>query len=353
MKKIKKLAGITLAASVGFGGFTTYVSAEEMDKSVTPMYSKFSNVKISYKNANALEMDVNKALQKARAATEKVKKDDVKKIKEGNIDHVVNYTLIDGEHTYFYEESSFNGESITVYPTKTEKNNTTLSSTTSNNLTLPAIKGGIGGKAVIPGGGSYLNTTVQTGTIQQTEAKNESLAYIYTGFSGISPNNKSIEADMGLQYSNDSKIWKPAFLYYYEGVQYKINTYKNNDDRVSYQNGFIPGTDVNMTIYPNTNGNAQLTVSGYAKYSDKVGNGTNTYLTSILEAVGKPAKRVDNWKTLVTIANKNAASAEGKAYGKFKNINVNGNTVYPKLDSKDNATTVDILGNNVEISISK
>ncbi|MGG0120608.1 YrpD family protein [Bacillus paranthracis] len=353
MKKLKKLAGITLAASVGFGGFTTYVSAEEMDKSVTPMYSKFSNVKISYKNESALEVDVNKALQKARAATEKVKKDEVKKIKEDNIDHVVNYTLIDGEQTYFYEESSLNGESITVYPTKTEKNNTILPSTTSNDLILPAIKGGIGGKAVIPGGGSYLNTTVRTGTIQQTEAKNESLAYIYTGFSGISPNNKSIEADMGLQYSNDSKIWKPAFLYYYEGVQYKINTYKNNDDRVSYQNGFIPGTDVNMTIYPNANGNAQLTVSGYAKYSDKGGNGTNTYLTSILEAVGKPAKRVDNWKTLVTIANKNATSAEGKAYGKFKNINVNGNSVYPKLDSKDNATTVDILGNNVEISISK
>ncbi|HFK1753530.1 hypothetical protein CN936_18695 [Bacillus cereus] len=185
-------------------------------------------------------------------------------------------------------------------------------------LQAEPIKKGIGGRSILNSTGSVLTTKVTLPEIKNNngtlKAKGGEL-YIYSGFSG------PVESDIGFLYSETYNVWKP----YMKVGGNKEPIYIEGKDEFTNLNGFKPGTEVQLTIYKNLNGNTRATYWGT--------NGKGYTGRLISEIKNTNISKVNNWKALSTIAVKDDSQT--------KNIKVN--TQY-------RATFSDILIDNKPIN---
>ncbi|MFE7378048.1 YrpD family protein [Bacillus cereus] len=110
------------------------------------------------------------------------------------------------------------------------------------------IKKGIGGRAVLNSTGSVLATKVTLPEIKNSKGTLKATGgelYMYSGFSG------PVESDIGFLYSETYNVWKP----YMKIGSNKDPIYIEGKDEFTNLNGFKPGTEVQLTIYKNLNGN--------------------------------------------------------------------------------------------------
>ncbi len=103
------------------------------------------------------------------------------------------------------------------------------------------------------------------------------------------------------------------------------------------------------SIYKNYNGKIRYKAEGYAKYSDRNGNGGVTWLISVMESNKTPSiGNVDYWKVLATVAK----SETGKVYGEFMDIKLDGSTPTLGTPEEDHAKiTVNQNQGKVTISV--
>lgn len=161
---------------------------------------------------------------------------------------------------------------------------------------------------------------------------NNGYLYIYGGFSGGQgkPALGSVEADLGLQYSNEYHLWR-GYMLVAGDMGYFLSNYSN----ATYKNGYLPNTTVSIVSIPyntnrdlngnntNTLGSVVLKVYGTAKYADKLGNGGNTPLTTIMESNNAlKLTSVKTHKWVVTLSGD--ANTTGHNIGKFSNVSVDG-----------------------------
>lgn len=250
------------------------------------------------------------------------------------------YVLLDDEVSYFYEKSLDKKPELVIYPTSSGKKS---NYGTRAYTDLPK---GIGGRVKMKQNGNILTTTIKTSTTSQVEPE-VGTAYLYTGFE--TQNQGS--TDIGLQYSKEYG-WKPYFLYNFGSKDkgYPIPSY----DEVRYKNGYIPGEDINIAVYKNYGGRIRYKSEGYARHSNRKGEGGPTWLVNVIQSNEKPRiGTVDCWKVLGTIAvSSESQEARGKVYGKFKNIRIDGSKPSFSEPEEDHAD-VRIQGNDVTIKVKR
>jgi len=212
--------------------------------------------------------------------------------------------------------------------------------------TFVNLPNGIGGRVKIFKDGSRLATTVKlpdTALISDIgQGPLKGSKYIYTGFS-----SQNGEADIGLMWSDVYQAWKPYFIFKNKN-QVDQGTADPQYSQVQYKNGFVPGTEVTITLEKNVNGRIRFTIKGTAKCNDpNCNNPTQTILTYIIQSNTNPnIGKLDYWKVLATIADNEA----GKNYAQFNNIkidNVNASLATPEVDKASITTS----GNNVTITV--
>lgn len=238
---------------------------------------------------------------------------------------------------------------IVVFPTYESKKNSSAvdKDSFSDGTVSPAaqvdLPDGIGGRVRIHQNGSILTTRVKTPTSSQV-APGAGEAYLYAGFG---KSDGSVETDIGLIWSTTYELWKPYFLY--NNGQADKGYFVTPYNEVQYKNGFIPGEIINFTIYKNYNGKIRYKAEGYAKYSDRNGNGGVTWLISVMESNKTPSiGNVDYWKVLATVAK----SETGKVYGEFMDIKLDGSTPTLGTPEEDHAKiTVNQNQGKVTISV--
>lgn len=356
MRKTGTILYLVMAICLAGGAFTLPAAQAEDD------ISGKVDIRMAGSGSLPAQQRLDKAILKARSVVQEEKELGLKKGIQRD-KHLVTYTLIDGDLIYYYEAVQGEPESMQIVQNDTalqsvlqfkEATQPDVFSVSSSN-DLPS---GIGGRTYIHQNGSILTMTVRTATAEQMAGAPSGSAYTYSGFSGkgksyTGASNFTVEADMGLQYSNSPVYgyvkWNPI-LSFYNG-QGSYGTFVSPYNKVNVANGFKPGVDVNFTIYRNFNGTTRLSQSGYAWCSDSAcTNKVDTYMTSVIEKLDTQVTSVTRWKTVVSIADQSAAFAAGNAYAEFKNIRLDGATVVPAVDAEDSATAT-VSGNNVTIEV--
>lgn len=190
---------------------------------------------------------------------------------------------------------------------------------------------------------NYSSASIALPETSKISVSSNGTLFIYGGFSGGSPG--SVEADMGMQYSPTYDVWKPVMTI--TGGHSFLSDYMEG----TYLNGYLPGNTVSIVCHPynnqnGTTGSVRLKVYGLAKYSDRLGNGSNTYLTTIAESNDVFNITGVNYHKWVTSIG-GSSSSVGHNIGAFSNITINGvvqasskfNTV------KDGTVTFSNIGN--------
>ncbi|MGG4036534.1 YrpD family protein [Paenibacillus cisolokensis] len=328
------------------GGFT-YSPSASVDEPSVNIQKKPKTLVLTKKAVSQSKLD--EVLQRSRKKAQEEIVKNAALLKSNETEQVINYYYIEDGIGYFYELTPENSETYIVGDVVEE------SEEESSFSALATIPNGIGGRAVIRQNGNYLTTTVRTATQAQMGSTTNGIAWTYSGFSGVGDSASgnpgfTVEADMGLQYSNSwgYVIWKPH-VGYYNGTQLR-GTFLSGYDQVQYKNGFKGGTDVNFSVYRNVNNNLRLTQSGYAECGDMNCNNTSdTWLTSILEIANTKVTSVTQWKILATVAG--SEDVTGNNYADFKNIMVDGVAKTPVIDAQEYAT-INISGNRATITVS-
>ncbi|MEI1421538.1 hypothetical protein EFK13_09765 [Bacillus cabrialesii] len=197
---------------------------------------------------------------------------------------------------------------------------------------------GIGGRAYLNSTGAVFTAKIK---LPDTVKHNDSVStsYIYSGFSA----KNGTEADIGLQYSDQYKVWKPLMKVGSKNEE----TYIEGKDKFTYTKGFRPGSTVQMTIYKNLNGNTRMTLWGTNNdgYTGRI----------ITEIQGTNIGAISKWKTLATaaVSYESQRDAIKTTFStSFNNITIDNKAVTPVIDTQDNAK-VSVSGNNVTISVNK
>ncbi|MDO8225137.1 YrpD family protein [Bacillus cabrialesii] len=197
---------------------------------------------------------------------------------------------------------------------------------------------GIGGRAYLNSTGAVFTAKIK---LPDTVKHNDSVStsYIYSGFRATN----GTEADIGLQYSDQYKVWKPLMKVGSKNEE----TYIEGKDKFTYTKGFRPGSTVQMTIYKNLNGNTRMTLWGTNNdgYTGRI----------ITEIQGTNIGAISKWKTLATaaVSYESQRDAIKTTFStSFNNITIDNKAVTPVIDTQDNAK-VSVSGNNVTISVNK
>ncbi|WP_276735970.1 YrpD family protein [Bacillus sp. (in: firmicutes)] len=197
---------------------------------------------------------------------------------------------------------------------------------------------GIGGRAYLNSTGAVFSAKIK---LPDTVKHNDSVStsYIYSGFRATN----GTEADIGLQYSDQYKVWKPLMKVGSKNEE----TYIEGKDKFTYNKGFRPGSTVQMTIYKNLNGNTRMTLWGTNNdgYTGRI----------ITEIQGTNIGAISRWKTLATAAVSYESQRDAIKTNfstSFNNITIDNKAVTPVIDTQDNAK-VSVSGNNVTISVNK
>ncbi|AUZ26569.1 hypothetical protein C1T28_08440 [Bacillus subtilis] len=197
---------------------------------------------------------------------------------------------------------------------------------------------GIGGRAYLNSTGAVFTAKIK---LPDTVKHNDSVStsYIYSGFRATN----GTEADIGLQYSDQYKVWKPLMKVGSKNEE----TYIEGKDKFTYNKGFRPGSTVQMTIYKNLNGNTRMTLWGTNNdgYTGRI----------ITEIQGTNIGAISKWKTLATaaVSYESQRDAIKTTFStSFNNITIDNKAVTPVIDTQDNAK-VSVSGNNVTISVNK
>ncbi len=210
------------------------------------------------------------------------------------------------ENAFLYQYADAEAQRLYVYEdTGGEESVAVVATTTSPAESADPIPDGIGARQKIKAHGStYISGTFELPDAGTVKVDNTMISrpYLYAGFTGGSQ-----EGDMGLTWSTNNgnggtEGWKP---YGKVGDTPISENLLVGYDQVIFKNSYLPGTDVGFYVYSNydNTGKVRLKTMGMARYADKKGNGSNTFLTAIIEystSVGTPT----HFKVLATIATK-------------------------------------------------
>ncbi len=261
-----------------------------------------------------------------------------------------NYTLIEENKLYFYEEVSDNQTvQLMVFDNKPLNNaefavyqqeNMISRETKSVNdimrssipITVGKLDNGIAARLEITdSSNSYFTGTIQTPTrsqISQIDNTN-TYNYIYSGFSG--PN---IETDLGLQWSlKEPSIggWNHMFILWDGATRH--GTFNPEYNQVTGSNFFLTSTssstmNINFTAYKNYSGKVRSTLSGYARYNSSSGGTPGNYwMTSVMEYT-KSVGTINYWKVVDTISPvvPDNVPSGASSWCKFSNIRLDGSS---------------------------
>ncbi|MEK5238207.1 YrpD family protein [Paenibacillus sp. FSL L8-0470] len=326
-----------------------------------------SNIEIQSEGIKPAQEKLDSFISKARNLSEEYSPSNKQQTNNLNsIPETFNYTFVEGDTGYFYERSSVSAdEYVLTYPIEyLAQNEITSDQSEVTAAASDTIPSGIGGRATVQKNGSINTFVIRT---PATTTGPTARTYIYGGFSGVGKDksgttNRTIESDMGLVFSSAYGVnkWQPTINYYW-GSKGDGNTVPGNRispyNEIWYKNGYVPGKDVDVTIYRNLGNNTRLSTRGYALYADHEGNGTNTYLTAVTEIANTYVSSTSSWKYLATIADTVVnevpqGDAAGQVTGILSNILIDGSAYTPVSNGTDFAN-VTVSSNNVTIKVSK
>jgi hypothetical protein len=334
-----------------------------------PVHAEENNIGIQSEGVQTNKEELQNFISRAREVSLEYSSSKIQTQDLISLPEVFNYTSVEGDTGYFYEKTSIDDkEFVATYPIEyNDMGQTDNISSDQAKLIAPAsdsIPGGIGGRATVQKNGSIGSFVIH---LPASTSGPTARTYIYSGFSGTGKdksglNSRTIETDMGMVYSNAYGVnkWHPIINYYWGSVGDGHTTPGNRIspyNEVWYKNGYIPGRDVNVTIYRNLNNNTRLSTSGYAYYANHDGTGTNSYLTAVTEIPSTYISSTTAWKYLATIADSvindvSQGDAAGQITGSFSNIIIDSTAYTPVINSTDYAN-ITISGNNVTVKVLK
>jgi hypothetical protein len=303
-----------------------------------------------------------------------------------------NYTLMEPDDTYFYEQTATEPNKATMIVTATDTDSANLipdnytGSPQTNNLSIQPLQNnnffasaanfpfmvkpmkmlaasnfnisdGIGGRQTntnTGSAGSFLNATVTMPTDSQVTRDDTKVRvpYIYGGFEKDSANSNGVGAwssDMGLMISNaigpagntTNWGWKP-----FVAIKKKISntgnpdvdwqtynkTYVAPNDQVWNRNAYKMGVDVAISWYYNYNSQIRLVTKGIAYAATSGGTPlSDTYLINIMETTAAPGlTSINRWKLNATVV---SPDKTGKNYANFKAVNLSGTALTAGYDA--------------------
>ncbi|WP_204826633.1 YrpD family protein [Paenibacillus nicotianae] len=265
----------------------------------------------------------------------------------------------DNKDLYFYEDSSNSNPIAKIVDLNTRSSIDTSVKSSSNSMytqnlaSLAPISGGMGARATVPSG-NLLEARIHTdGNIKQLNL-NKGTSYTYVGFTG------STEADAGLQYSslngqsNGYQVWKP-YLKLGSSDPWSTNTMLNGYDAVQFQNGYIPGEEVQVSFWKNyvhdNVSTTRLKLQGLAKCANSTcSNASPTKLAVIMEKNGTGTSNIAAYKILATIADTDI-KASGQVNSSVTNITVDGAPKTPTQAAKSTNSSMSISSNSITFNI--
>lgn len=207
---------------------------------------------------------------------------------------------------------------------------------------------GIGGRIYINKPGSRITFTVKLP--DEDEIVENGTAYIYSGFEGVNDKNQNVASDIGLQYSNTYKVWKPVMRVATSNGNKWLKNDATSFDKIgkenfTYTKGFKPGSTVNVTININSGNKTYAEFSGINNdnYTGKITcwlKNTNVSYTKKWKLLATVAIDTDNGQTVEKI--------ESHFSTQFTNVKLDSNNVSLTKDIEDFAT-IDI--NSASISV--
>ncbi|WDF50364.1 YrpD family protein [Paenibacillus sp. KACC 21273] len=348
------------AADVSGTNSTVTANTYTQDNNLLPSFVKVTNA------ANVSTQNVNKFISQAQSVIKENRKtsqpSEFSQMLVANKE-IYDYFYIDeaNKDLYFYEDS-FNSNPIAkIVDLNTHSSMDTSVKSSSNNsmyiqnlASLASISGGMGARATIPSG-NLLEARIHTDGDTKQLNLNKGTSYTYVGFTG------SKEADAGLQYSalnaqsNGHQVWKP-YLKLSSSDPWSTDTMLNGYDAVQFQNGYIPGEEVQVSFWKNyIHDNVRTTrlkLQGLAKCANSTcSNASPTKLAVIMEKNGTGVANIDSYKVLATIADVNNTKASGQVNSSVTNITVDGVPKTPVQDAKSTNSSMSISSNSVTFKI--
>lgn len=377
---MKKIIILFMIVSLLIGALSfkfTEAKGNDISSTVTGnTYGQDNNLLSSFvkvtNSANVSSQDVNSFIFKAQNVIMEEKKEQSPQISTFSQSLVTNkeaydYFYIDGENKnlYFYEDSPSTSPIAKIVNLDTKIANDFISKQTSNNIymqnlaAVSTISGGIGARAFVSTG-NLLEARIHTdGNVGVLES-NKGTTYTYVGFTG------NTEADAGLQYSpksqNGVQAWKP-YMKVGENYPWGNDTMLSGYDAVQYNNGFIPGEDVQVSFWKkyfhDNVSTARVKLQGMAKCANSTcSNATPTKLAVIMEKNGSGIAEITNYKILATIADIKdpqthavITKASGSLNTSVSNITVDGISRVPTQSAKSSNSSMSISSNSVSFNI--
>ncbi|MDC9595336.1 YrpD family protein [Xenorhabdus anantnagensis] len=182
---------------------------------------------------------------------------------------------------------------------------------------------GIGGRANINSNGNILTTKI---TLPVMKTKHAFYVYdgtpsIYASFSG------SIDSDIGFEYNATHNVWQPIMSV----AGFKRGTFTEGSDEFGNLNGFLPGTQVQLTVYRYFNGATRATYQG----TSNIG-----YIGKAILEIPKTninSNQINNWKLFSTVTG-NRIKVDKQYRVKFDDIVIDNTIVKPVAYAKKQAT---------------
>lgn len=284
---------------------------------------------------------------------------------------IYDYFYIDesSKDMYFYEDNSNSNPIAKIVDLETKTTSSTLMKQSSDTTKLQSlaavstISGGMGARVIVPSG-NLLEARIHTDSNIQQLNNNSGTTYTYVGFTGAT------EADAGLQYSpknpsrkqNGVQAWKP-YLKVGESDPWDNTAMLNGYDAVQYNNGFIPGEDVQVSFWKkyfhDNVSTTRMKLQGLAKCANSTcSNSTPTKLAVIMEKNGSGIADITNYKILATIADIKDPNthvvltrASGSLNASVSNITVDGVSRVPTESAKSSNSSMSISSNSVSFNI--
>ncbi|TKJ84026.1 hypothetical protein PaeCFBP13512_21890 [Paenibacillus sp. CFBP13512] len=349
------------AADIGVTNGTVTANTYTQDNNSLASFVKVTNV------ANVSTQNVNKFISQAQSVIKETRgtsqSSDFSQMLVANKE-VYDYFYIDeaNKDLYFYEDSSNSNPIAKIVDLNTHSSIDTSVKSSSNSMytqnlaSLAPISGGMGARATVPSG-NLLEARINTdNNIKQLNA-NTGTTYTYVGFTGAT------EVDAGLQYSplnptsNGHQVWKP-YLKLGSKDPWSTDTMLDGYDAVQFQNGYIPGEEVQVSFWKNyVHDNVKTTrlkLQGLAKCANSTcSNASPTKLAVIMEKNGTGIANIDSYKILATIADikDTNTKASGVVKASVTNITVDGVPKTPTQAAKSANSSMSVSSNSVTFNI--
>ncbi|MBS9426875.1 hypothetical protein CE143_09680 [Photorhabdus luminescens] len=175
---------------------------------------------------------------------------------------------------------------------------------------------GIGGRANLNSNGNILTTKITLPVMKTQYAfyVYDGTPYIYASFSG------EIESNIGFEYNPTYDVWQPIMSV--EG--FGSGSFTEGSEEFSDINGFLPGKEVQLTVYRYLNGATRAIYQG----SSNIG-----YIGRAILEIPKTninSKQINNWKLFSTVTG-NRIKVDRQYQVKFSDIVIDNTVLKPVI----------------------